>query len=283
MDHCKVCHSAMRFAFKQKLLRKYEVSYFFCSECGFLQSEEPYWLNEAYSTAIAIQDTGLVQRNLAISRRLSVILYFFFDRNGRYLDFAGGYGMLTRIMRDIGFDFFWADKYATNLLASGFSADKDTGPYSAVTAFEVLEHVHEPLDFVAEALGYGNSRTLIFSTETFVGEPPAPNGWWYYATEAGQHISFYQKRTLARIAKHHGLNFYSKAGIHIFTDRCLARPAIAPLGVPAFISLAASLVASLMKSKTQTDHLHLKERFNDRGQVQLATDVRCIKPSVVDR
>lgn len=258
MDHCKVCHSAMRFAFKQKLLRKYEVSYFFCAECGFLQSEEPYWLNEAYSNAIAIQDTGLIQRNLAISRRLSVILYFFFDRNGRYLDFAGGYGMLTRIMRDTGFDFFWADKYATNLLASGFSADKDTGPYSAVTAFEVLEHVHEPVDFVAEALGYGNSRTLIFSTETFAGEPPVPNGWWYYATEAGQHISFYQKRTLAKMANRLGLKFYSKAGMHIFTDKKLSVPALSLLGSQAFVAVANFLISKTMRSKVGMDHCFLK-------------------------
>lgn len=260
MDHCKVCRSDMRFAFKQQLLRKYEVSYFFCAECGFLQSEEPYWLDEAYSSAIAIQDTGLVQRNLIISRKLSVVLSLFFDRNGRYLDFAGGYGMLTRMMRDIGFDFFWADKYAKNLLASGFSADRNAGPYNAVTAFEVLEHVHEPVDFVAEALEYGDSRTLIFSTETFAGEPPLPGHWWYYVPETGQHISFYQSRTLARIAKHHGLNFYSKAGIHIFTDLRLARPAVALLGLPAFISLAAPVVTGLMKSKIQADHLHLKDR-----------------------
>lgn len=249
----------MRFAFKQQLLRKYEVSYFFCADCGFLQAEEPYWLDEAYSSAIAIQDTGLVQRNLIISRKLSVILYLFFDRNGRYLDFAGGYGMLTRMMRDIGFDFFWADKYAKNLLASGFSADRNSGPYNAVTAFEVLEHVHEPLDFVAEALEYADSRTLIFSTETFSGQPPAPDGWWYYAPEAGQHISFYQKRTLAKIASRLGLGFYSKAGMHIFTDKKLRLPALSLLGSRAFVATASLLVSKTMRSKVNIDHYFLRD------------------------
>ena len=259
MGSCTICHSDMHFAFKQKLLRKHEVTYFYCAECGFLQSEDPYWLDEAYSSAIAIQDTGLVQRK--ISRKLSVILYLLFDRNGRYLDFAGGYGMLTRMMRDIGFDFFWVDKYAENILASGFSANENAGPFNAVTAFEVLEHVHEPLEFVAEALECGDSRTLIFSTETFSGEPPAPGGWWYYAPETGQHISFYQKRTLARIASHHGLQFYSKAGMHIFTDKRLSHPAVALLGQPTFVAFVNFLVSKMMHSKTQADHLFLKNRL----------------------
>lgn len=258
MPSCNVCQSELRFAFKQTLLCKYQVSYFFCSECGLLQTEMPYWLDEAYSSPIATQDTGLIQRNVSISRRLSVILYLFFNRNARFLDFAGGYGMLTRMMRDIGFDFYWADKYAQNLLAPGFSAEDNTGPYAAVTAFEVLEHVHDPVDFVAEALNYGDSRTLIGSTETFLGSPPAPGAWWYYAPEAGQHISFYQRRTLDRIAKRLGLRFYSKAGIHIFTDKKLAAPVVSLLGSRAFTSMANLVVSKTMQSKVSLDHYLLK-------------------------
>lgn len=257
---CKVCQADTRPAFEQRVLHKYDCRYFFCDDCGFLQTEEPYWLDEAYTRAIADADSGLIRRNLAISRKLSVILFILFDRTGRFLDFAGGYGMLTRMMRDIGFDFYWRDKYAQNILAPGFSAAAGSFPFTAVTAFEVLEHVHNPLDFVAEALESGGSRTLIFSTETFSGTPPLPGQWWYYAPETGQHISFYQSRTLARIAKHHGLNFYSKAGMHIFTDQRLTRPAVALLGLPAFVDLVYPLVSGLMQSKTQADHLYLRNR-----------------------
>ena len=41
---------------------KYDVKYFLCGNCGFVFTEEPYWLNEAYKSAINISDTGIVTR-----------------------------------------------------------------------------------------------------------------------------------------------------------------------------------------------------------------------------
>ena len=66
---------------------------------------------------IADADTGLVSRNLGIARRLAGLLYFGFDPKARYLDFAGGYGLLTRLMRDRGFNFYWHDLYCENVFA----------------------------------------------------------------------------------------------------------------------------------------------------------------------
>jgi len=80
----------------------------------------PYWLDEAYGDAISVLDTGLIQRNLHIAERLAPLLYFLFDHKAPYLDVAGGYGMLVRLMRDIGFDFYWSDKYCRNLFAECF-------------------------------------------------------------------------------------------------------------------------------------------------------------------
>ena len=31
--------------------------------CDFLQTEEPFWLKEAYESAIGITDTGIIKRN----------------------------------------------------------------------------------------------------------------------------------------------------------------------------------------------------------------------------
>ncbi|MDD5175194.1 MAG: class I SAM-dependent methyltransferase [Sterolibacterium sp.] len=205
-------------AFKATVLRKYDVVYFRCSECGLLQTEDAYWLDEAYADPIAAADTGLIQRNLSIAAKLSALLYFCCEPKGAYLDVAGGYGMLVRLMRDIGFDFYWEDKHCENLLARGFESDKAGRKYSALSAFEVLEHVHDPAAFVSELMAYHGVRTLIFSTQTYADDVP-PKDWWYYAFETGQHISFYQPGTLARVATRLGLGFLSANGLHIFTDR----------------------------------------------------------------
>lgn len=216
---CPLCQSDRENVFNAVLLKKHVIDYWYCDECGLLQTEEPFWLEEAYADVIATADTGLVARNLAISRKLSMLLYWSFDRRGNYVDSGGGYGMLTRLMRDIGFSFFWYDDYCKNLLARGFEANKVAGDVAAVTAFEVLEHVTDPLAFVARCLEENSSSTIILSTELFHGKPPDPEDWWYYTPDTGQHVSFYQRRTLELLARKLSLNLYSHRDIHILTDK----------------------------------------------------------------
>lgn len=216
---CTLCGSARENVFEATVLNQHRVEYYFCRSCGLLQTETPYWLEEAYNSAIADADTGLVLRNKAIARRLSAILYFLFDSDGTYTDAAGGYGMLTRLMRDIGFDFYWQDEYCENLLARGFESESVDWPMTAVTAFEVLEHVPDPLRYVEGILDRYGTRTLIFSTELFQGDPPDPEAWWYYTLSTGQHISFYQHETLRYLGEQLSLYLYSNRGIHVLTDR----------------------------------------------------------------
>jgi len=214
---CVVCNTSTDEAFVATVLSKHEISYFYCSNCGLLQTEEPYWLDEAYGRAIASADTGILARNLSFADQAARILYPLFGPKGRYLDWAGGTGLLVRRMRDLGFDFFWQDPYCNNALAYGFEDDSEYS-YSAVTAVEVLEHLIDPVDFIKKACARSATRTLVCTTEIFEGNAPPSLDWAYYAFAEGQHIRFYQQRTLEMIAKKLGLNFYSDKGIHIFTE-----------------------------------------------------------------
>jgi len=251
---CAVCQARMREIYQATILGKYRVSYYYCESCGFLRTERPYWLAEAYSSAIATSDTGLVNRNNQVSRQLAALLFLAFraDRESPWLDYAGGYGMLTRLMRDKGFNFFWSDKLATNLFAQGFE-HKDGATYAGVTAIEVLEHTEDPMAFLSSLSQFSQSRTVIFTTELCASPPPRPEDWWYYGLNTGQHIAFFQERTLEAIATRLGVRYMRVGGLHVFSEQ-LPSSARAWLASGRLSVLLDFVAKRWLGSKTVADH-----------------------------
>jgi hypothetical protein len=218
---CTICSNESKPIFIAKILRKFDVQYFHCPYCNFLLTEEPFWLKEAYRESINVTDTGILQRNITLSEVTSTILYFFFDRNAKYLDYAGGYGIFVRLMRDIGFDFCWHDLYSNNLLARGFEY-KNTDTIHLITSMESFEHFPRPLDEIDKMLAI--SPNLLFTTELLPNLVPKPCDWWYYGFEHGQHISFYSRKTLQLIAKKYNLELYTNgSNIHLFTQKNISK------------------------------------------------------------
>lgn len=217
--NCKLCDQKSEKRFDAVILGKYPTSFYLCSSCGFLQTDEPVWLEEAYRDPINACDTGILQRNERMRELVSILLYHFFDPGQRYLDFAGGYGIFTRHMRDVGFDFHWCDKYSDNIFAKGF--EDCSQPVEAVTAFEVFEHLVDPVAEVKKMLSI--SRNLIFATELLPDPVPAPHQWWYYGVDHGQHISFYTRKSLEKLAARFNLHYYTFHDLHIMTEKELPR------------------------------------------------------------
>src|SRR5574341_2342641 len=175
---CKICSSRMNLFQRAIILNKYNIDYFQCDHCGFMQTEKPYWIEEAYQNSINISDTGIITRNIYLSNQTATIIYFFFDKNAIFLDFAGGYGILTRLMRDIGFDFYWHDLYTKNLFARGFEYTGSIKGIELITAFECMEHFVEPV-FEIEKMAK-ITRNILFTTELIPPSNPKPDEWWYY-------------------------------------------------------------------------------------------------------
>ena len=74
---------------KGKDIKKYEVSYFHCPNCGFVQTEKPYWLDEAYSDIIDAEDIGILARNNANADMVARVLTAFFSQAQTFLDSGG--------------------------------------------------------------------------------------------------------------------------------------------------------------------------------------------------
>ena len=251
---CKICESDSHHFAHGKVMGKYDVDYFQCSHCGFLQTEEPYWLDEAYSQPIASSDVGLAYRNFSFSQITKILLFNFFNHQENFVDYGGGYGLFVRLMRDAGFDFYWFDKFCPNLFAQGFEIDAtENKQFELVTAFEVFEHLVHPISELENLLKL--SRNILLSTELLPESNPKPDEWWYYVLHEGQHISLYTAKSLAIIAAKFNLNLYSNgSSLHLLTEKEL------PDNV--FEQLAKGELAAVNKvSLLQNDYLKAVEKF----------------------
>ena len=223
---CKICSQSTYKIFEKIILCKYQVGYHRCSNCGFVQTDEPVWLKEAYNNAITSLDIGMLIRNSFLLKNVPKIIDSCFSEAKIFLDYAGGYGLFVRSMRDLGYDFYRQDVYCANIFANYFDIDDSkVDRFDVVTAFEVFEHLSAPLDEINTIMKY--SDHLIFSTELVPENDDDTEMWVYVSQETGQHIAFYSEKSLRIIAQYLNKNYYRKGNLHIYTSKNLSEDQIA--------------------------------------------------------
>lgn len=205
--NCRFCGNKLASPFATAPLLRRSVSYFDCAFCGYIQTEEPTWLNEAYASPINVSDTGIMSRNLSNVSLVLATLTMMECRKAQVVDYAGGHGFLVRLLRDIGVDALWADPYSENLVARGFEYEGEGQP-EMVMAFEVFEHFVNPAEEMEKLMSI--SPNILFTTTLAPQPTPQPQDWWYYGLDHGQHVGFYRIQTLQYLA--------NKFGLHLLTD-----------------------------------------------------------------
>lgn len=235
---CNICESETILKFQTIVLKKYNVQYFQCTKCNFIQTEQPYWLDEAYDNAITDTDIGLISRNIEYSEVVAKITYNHFNPKAKFLDYGGGYGMFVRLMRDKGFDFFRQDKYCKNLFSQYFDINDlpiNERKFELITAFEVFEHIENTQELLNELFYF--SDTILFSTLLQPENFNEPSDWWYVAARQGQHISLFSLNSLQILAEKYKCNLYTdKHSLHILTHKTFLENPFAPSQKDSFIT-----------------------------------------------
>ncbi len=261
---CLICANDTPLLFETKLMHKYSVSYHRCIACGFIQTEKPYWLNEAYQNIITTLDIGLLSRNINLSELVSGFVKKNFDPRARYLDYGGGYGVLVRLLRDKGLNFYRQDIYCENIFAANrdiTDLDENERRFELVTCFEVFEHTDEPYELLKRLKQLSPNiliSTLLIPDRVIQSE----SDWWYFAPETGQHITFYTRQSFMILAEKLNMNFYTNGeDLHLFTTERLVTN---PLQVKpnTFMNKIAHKIRTYLNPARNNGHALIEEDLN---------------------
>ena len=191
------------------------VQYLICQSCGFAWAPEfATWTpadfeREIYNAGYAEVDPD----HLEIRPRASAetLLGSFPDphRPARHLDYGGGAGRLSELLRQAGWDPFF----------SGPGCSKPEGHYQLISCFEVFEHVSDVAQ-LAQRLDELLAPDGLILVSTLVSDgqilPGRPLSWWYAAPRNG-HISLHSGRSLGILATRQGWTAASfSPGLHLF-------------------------------------------------------------------
>ncbi len=258
---CSICNSLCDEFERATILNKYSTIFYHCSHCNSIMTGNPYWLEEAYQESIASIDTGILLRNELLKKRTTIVAYNLFSENINILDYAGGYGFLTRLLRDVGFNCYWDDKYSDNLVARGFEyQNHKSEPIDLITAYELFEHLEKPITTIEKLITITDN--ILFSTQLLPDPIPKPDQWWYYALESGQHIHFYSIETLQYIADKFKLNLYTnRSSFHLFTKKEFSTQQVNEFILSTNEKLFKDAVEN-MESKTVSDMNYIKAIIN---------------------
>jgi hypothetical protein len=225
MNECRLCGGSTKHLWNRLTLARHDVAYFECESCGSLQTETPYWLDDAYAVTGIWADTGACQRSFDSALMMSTVLQILeFPQEAPCLDYGAGLGLFGRLMRDRGWSYFAYDKYSTLFYMDAFVATPASMPWSLVSAFEVFEHFTNPAESLAEILEAA-SDYVFFTTDLWRGQG---RGWDYLAPIVGQHVFFYTLAALDLTGRKHGFEFHDFGFVKCFA-RAAARDRVSQL------------------------------------------------------
>jgi hypothetical protein len=215
-------------------LRGIPVYYNRCRACGFIFTDQfdgfgrKEWSEWVYNDEYGSVDPDYLENRPRANARL--VERFLIGRKHTTvgLDFGGGSGLTAELLTRRGWCFDCYDPFGeTRLVPSRLET------YNVATAFEVFEHLPDPVAALESILEKMTRGALIILIGTGVSDgkvdPGARLSWWYAAPRNG-HISLFSKKSLALLARRFALDHTSASnGLHLLTRGTALRPLVVRL------------------------------------------------------
>jgi 2-polyprenyl-6-hydroxyphenyl methylase/3-demethylubiquinone-9 3-methyltransferase len=195
------------------------VYYYRCRQCGFIftrafdEFTNQDFLERIYNAGYENVDPDYTGKRPRENLQ-RIITLFGNTRQIRILDYGGGSGLLTRLLREAGF----SNAVSFDPFVEEYSR-RPEGRFDLVVSFEVLEHSPSPREtiadidsFLLEPAGMVFFSTLIQSPDT----EKAGTTWWYIAPRNG-HCSIHTQVSLRHLGNPHRLTLGSMdMGTHVY-------------------------------------------------------------------
>ena len=193
------------------------VRYHLCDGCGFCFAPEfSAWTFQDFEQRIYNGEYEKVDPDYKLVRpaaNAAMLAGLFATAKISHLDYGGGSGLLSKQLRDKGWDSQTYDPYVDRAVDV-----RGLGPFDLVTAFEVFEHVpdvnvlFDDLQKLVKPDGAIMFSTLLSDGEIGRGRPLT----WWYASPRNGHISLFSAQSLRMCLNRRGFNFASaSANLHV--------------------------------------------------------------------
>lgn len=218
MIECRLCGGLSEKKFNHKVLAKYDVNYFQCRSCEGIQTEPPYWLSEVYTTDVQPEDENYLSRNLNVAWIVQFLLKHLKTRNDPVvLDFGGGLGLVSRLLRENGVNAFNYDTYTDSPFAN---VKWDGSVPNFIISSEVFEHLTNPAKDIDWIFGHRPDFVYARTWRYF----KQGKDWDYIGAEHGAHVFFYTDKAMRYISDKYGYNLELLSEVEaLFSKRPLSK------------------------------------------------------------
>jgi SAM-dependent methyltransferase len=188
------------------------IYYCLCEECAFCFAPEFFdWTLEDFEAKIYNSDYVVVDPDYVENRPRSnaqnmVEVFGEAPSAINHLDYGGGNGLLSSILRDRG----WKSATYDPFVDRRTKVDQ-LGKFNLITAFEVFEHVPDVTRLASDLATLLEPEGVVFFSTMVSDNEIAPHkrlGWWYASPRNG-HISLFSSQSLHVLAESNGWNFGS--------------------------------------------------------------------------